>query len=106
MENPQRVLADLGLRIAELRRERGWTQAQLAERLDVSVRYVAHVESGVNVSVLYLCGVARTLGVKTIALFEAPRSRAARRPGRPPALRTEGPGAHHDRRKRRARGAS
>jgi transcriptional regulator with XRE-family HTH domain len=83
VEKPERVLADLGLRIAELRHERGWTQAQLAERLDVTVRYVAHVESGVNVSVATLCGFARVLGVKTITLLEEPRSRAARRPGRP-----------------------
>jgi transcriptional regulator with XRE-family HTH domain len=84
VEKPQRVLADLGLRIAELRHHRGWTQARLAERLGVSVRYIAHVESGVNVSVLTLCGIARALGVKTIALFEAPASREVRRPGRPP----------------------
>ncbi|HEY3821627.1 MAG TPA: helix-turn-helix transcriptional regulator [Polyangiaceae bacterium] len=99
MEKPQRVLADLGLRIAELRHRRGWTQAQLAERLDVSTRYIAEVESGVNMSVVTLCGVARVLGVKTAALFEAPTSRALRRPGRP---RTQQAAETATKRKRKA----
>jgi transcriptional regulator with XRE-family HTH domain len=92
VEKPQRVLADLGLRIAELRHGRGWTQARLAERLDVSVRYVARVESGVNISVLTLCGIARALGVRTATLFEMPSSREARLPGRPKrSVTTPGP---------------
>ncbi len=32
--------------LAELRRARGWTQQQLADRAGVSVRTIAHVESG------------------------------------------------------------
>ena len=36
----------LGQRISRVRRERGWTQEQLAERLGVSVRYLQAVEAG------------------------------------------------------------
>jgi transcriptional regulator with XRE-family HTH domain len=36
----------LGQRISQARRERGWTQEQLAERLGVSVRYLQAVEAG------------------------------------------------------------
>jgi putative transcriptional regulator len=36
----------LGQRVAQVRRERGWTQEALAERLDVSVRYLQAIEAG------------------------------------------------------------
>jgi transcriptional regulator with XRE-family HTH domain len=36
----------IGRRVAQVRRERGWTQEELAERLGVSVRYLQAVEAG------------------------------------------------------------
>jgi transcriptional regulator with XRE-family HTH domain len=36
----------VGRRISQVRRERGWTQEDLAERLGVSVRYLQAVEAG------------------------------------------------------------
>ncbi len=36
----------LGKRISQVRRDRGWTQENLAERLGVSVRYLQAVEAG------------------------------------------------------------
>jgi transcriptional regulator with XRE-family HTH domain len=36
----------VGRRISQIRRERGWTQEDLAERLGVSVRYLQAVEAG------------------------------------------------------------
>ncbi len=91
MEKPERVLADIGRRIAELRHRQGWTQAHLAEQMDVSIRYVARLEAGVNVHVLTLCRVAQALKVRTAMLFEAPDRRIAREPGRPPRLHREPP---------------
>lgn len=38
--------ADLGLRLAALRTKRGLTQAQVAEQLDTSRRYVSEIEAG------------------------------------------------------------
>ena len=37
-----------GQRVAELRRRRGWTQAKLAEKLDVGDAYVAKLEVGMR----------------------------------------------------------
>ncbi len=35
-----------GNRVRELREQRGWTQRDLADRLDVSVSYISKVENG------------------------------------------------------------
>jgi transcriptional regulator with XRE-family HTH domain len=75
----------VGRRIAELRRERGETQAQLAERLEVSIKYLQRVERGVNLTIDSLVHLANQLDVAVRDLFEAPRGRSIpRRTGRPP----------------------
>lgn len=55
---PERLLKDVGRRVAELRVARAWTQEQLAERLDVGTRYVQAVESG-----------RQNITLKSLALF-------------------------------------
>lgn len=81
--SPERVLQELGLRIAEVRTARDLTQEALAERLDVGVRYVQAVESGAqNVTIRTLTAFANQLRVPPRVLFERPRVRR-RRPGRP-----------------------
>lgn len=37
---------DIGLRIADLRRSHKMTQAELAERLDVTPKHISHIERG------------------------------------------------------------
>ena len=84
--NSKRVLKDLGRRVAELRHERGMTQAGLAERLDVTSRYVQSLEAGnENLTVISLVILAGELDAALTAFFEPPTSRADRRPGRPKA---------------------
>lgn len=69
--------------MAELRGARGWTQALLAERLKVTMRYVQAIELGQqNLSLGSLLKLARALGVEVPALFEPPQPRTPR-PGRP-----------------------
>ncbi len=81
---PDLLLADLGRRIAELRAELGLTQEQLAERLEVSPRYVQMVEAGdENLTVKSLARLADELGVAVQQLFDEPKSRDVR-VGRPP----------------------
>jgi transcriptional regulator with XRE-family HTH domain len=78
------VTEQVGRRIAELRRERGETQAQLAERLEVSIKYLQRVERGVNLTIDSLVDLANNLDVQVRDLFDAPRGRPTpRRPGRP-----------------------
>lgn len=41
-----RTMGDVGVAVRELRRRRGWTQAQLAERVGVSRAWVVRLEGG------------------------------------------------------------
>lgn len=71
---------DLGCTIRELRKERGWTQARLAEWLSVSRPTVAKLETGgaVNVDValraLAILGAVATVHSKSCRLIEESRS--------------------------------
>jgi transcriptional regulator with XRE-family HTH domain len=44
--NEKRLTQRLGVSIRRLRQARGWSQAELAERVDVSVDYVSLLERG------------------------------------------------------------
>ena len=80
---PERVLRAVGRRVGELRRERGLTQEQLAEILELSVRYVQFVESGEeNLTVTTLVKIANGLRVPVADLF-APPTKPKPGPGRP-----------------------
>ncbi|MEI9953583.1 MAG: helix-turn-helix transcriptional regulator [Pseudomonadota bacterium] len=82
-ETPERIISDVGRRIAEARRARGWTQQQAAEKLKMEVQSVQRIERGrENMTIRTLVGIARTFGVVTRTLFEPPTTRE-RKPGRP-----------------------
>lgn len=72
------LLDGLAHRVRQLREGRGWTQAQLAERAGLSVRFLARVEGGNgNISVLRLQDLAHALGAEASELLHpvAHRSR-------------------------------
>jgi XRE family aerobic/anaerobic benzoate catabolism transcriptional regulator len=74
---PSAVLATLAGRVRALRRERGWTRADLSRRSGLSVRFLARVESGDgNISVLRLDDLARALGTTAEELLRAERHSA------------------------------
>ena len=54
-----------------LRSERGWTQAEFAQRLGVSQSYVAKLEGGRNISLRQLWRVAGALGCALEMRFTA-----------------------------------
>ncbi|MBX3468323.1 MAG: helix-turn-helix domain-containing protein [Planctomycetes bacterium] len=63
------LLARLGGRVRQLRKERGLTARALAERAGLSLRFVAQLEAGqANIAVLRLEAVARALGVSAAGL--------------------------------------
>ena len=65
------VLRFLAERIKALRRERGWSQEQLAERAAMQRSYLGDLELGRrNPSVRTLVKVANALGVPVAALLE------------------------------------
>jgi transcriptional regulator with XRE-family HTH domain len=79
-----RFVADLGLRIVELRERRGLTQAELAERIDMSTRYVQKLEAGeANVALFTLGELAAALRCSVAELFAPAERRIERRRGRP-----------------------
>ena len=82
MERAETIIADVGQRVAEIRRERGWTQQDLADKLAMEPQSLQRIERGTNLTIRSLVKIARVLGVTTASLFEAPRSRE-RKPGRP-----------------------
>ena len=44
--NPARLIQNVGARLGEIRRAQGMTQQNVADRLEVTLRYVQKVEAG------------------------------------------------------------
>lgn len=64
-------LARLGQRIAEVRKQRRWTQTDLAEAADISRVTVSKIERGAtDVGYIRLVRLARALGVPSSALVD------------------------------------
>jgi transcriptional regulator with XRE-family HTH domain len=61
----------LGQRLKHLRRVRGYTQEQLAERIDISPKYLSSIERGAENPTLQLLGrLAQGLQVELYELFQ------------------------------------
>jgi len=81
--DPVRLQEQVGRRVAELRSELDLTQAELAELVGVSLRYLQSVEGGrENLGLATLAKLASVLKVTPIRFFEPPTTKKAR-PGRP-----------------------
>lgn len=78
----ERACRNLGQRVIELRKAHGWTQQNLADRMQIDSREVRRIEAGDNLTVLMLVKLAGALGVGVGALFE-PALPTQRRVGRP-----------------------
>jgi transcriptional regulator with XRE-family HTH domain len=73
MENEQELAVRLGAAIRDARKARRWTQATLAEKLDVSVTYVGMMERGENLASLpLLVQLARLFGMSVAVLIGEP----------------------------------
>lgn len=83
--NPQELIIRVGRRIAELRKARGITQADLAERMRCSVQYVGLLERGKqNLTITKMAEIAAVLGATFDDLTRKPRRRSLKiRRGRP-----------------------
>ena len=85
-KNLELVAGLVGRRVAEQRRERGWTQEEFAERASLNYKYLQEIEQGhVNISLITLYKLANALQVRAALLLERPKQRTKRRPGRPKA---------------------
>ena len=64
------LLVRLGTRIRKLRKKRGWTQVEMAEKVGIDRSFLADVERGKrNVSILNLDLMAKGLKVSLSQLF-------------------------------------
>ncbi len=69
-DSTNRALSDLGARIRQARRRRGLSQAQLAERADMSLPTISRIERGLfNSSVLTIVALAKALDVRAGVLL-------------------------------------
>lgn len=80
------VARNIGLRVLEMRKSRGLTQQELADRVPVDVGKISRVELGKqnNLTVATLVKLSNALGVRVVDLFstpKVPRKKASR--GRP-----------------------
>jgi UDP-N-acetylglucosamine 1-carboxyvinyltransferase len=83
LEDPEKVIEQVGRRIAELRTRAGLTQADVAEKLKTTVSNYQRIEHGLqNLTIKTAVRIAAAIGVSTASLFEASASRKPRR-GRP-----------------------
>jgi transcriptional regulator with XRE-family HTH domain len=77
------LLLNVGRRVAELRIARKLTQEELAERAEVSARYIQRIERGrENLTLVTVANLAKALGVEVVSLFRKAKGRPSR-PGRP-----------------------
>jgi transcriptional regulator with XRE-family HTH domain len=71
------LLEELGNRIRKKRKERGWSQEELAEEANIDRSYIGGVERGErNLTFTILCQICAALGCDVAALTkDLPRSR-------------------------------
>jgi transcriptional regulator with XRE-family HTH domain len=82
--------ADLGRRIADQRKARGITQAQLAEQLGIAQQTMSHYEGGVSrIAVETLTQAAEAQGVRIEELIGTPAKRGSGKRGPAPKLQQQ-----------------
>lgn len=78
------LLRNLGQRVAELRRDAGLTQEDLAARVETDLKDLQRIEYGrSNVTARTVWRLARALGVEPIELWREPTSAQPPARGRP-----------------------
>ena len=79
-DSPTAAVRRVAKRIADLRRERGLTQDQMAEGLKTATKNYQRIEYGQNVTITMLVRIANLLGVTITELVPPPavRKREAR----------------------------
>ncbi len=82
------VVANVGRRVAELREQRGLTQAELARKMRVQLRQAQRYESGANFTIVTLVRLADALEVSPSDFFVIAQ-RGKRGRGRPRSPNSE-----------------
>lgn len=70
------ICVRLGKRIRELRKERGWTQFEMAERSGIDRSYLAEVETGkIEICLRNLELIAQTFGLELHQFVKLPKGK-------------------------------
>jgi transcriptional regulator with XRE-family HTH domain len=86
----ERFFKDLGTRVAQLRKDQGLTQTQLAERLGIAQQTLAHYEVGrLRVAASMLPTLAQVLGSSVEELIGQAPARAGGKRGPAPRLQQQ-----------------
>jgi transcriptional regulator with XRE-family HTH domain len=89
VEDPRKVIEQVGCRIAEAREATGLTQAQVAERVNMTVNNYQRLEHGhQNATIKTLVRIARALDVP-VATFWVPTEKKRAGRGRPAKAKTK-----------------
>ena len=83
-QDPKKIAAQIGFRIAELRRQKAWTQEEFSVQLGTTFQWVSQVEAGRNLTIYSLVKIANALNTKLAELFVSAAGTTVRRRGRPP----------------------
>lgn len=68
-QDPKKIAADIGFRIAELRRQKGWTQEAFSVKLGNTFQWVSQIEAGRNLTVYSLVKIANALDTRVVELL-------------------------------------
>lgn len=71
-DSPDAAVRRVGKRIAEVRREKGMTQDQMAEGLQCATKNYQRIEYGQNITIKMLARIANLLGVTVTDLVPPP----------------------------------
>lgn len=84
VEAARRLLHSIAANVREERLRREWTQAHLAEKADLTSRFIGEIERGaVNIRVVTLAALAEALNLEPGLLFRPATKERRRPPGRP-----------------------
>jgi transcriptional regulator with XRE-family HTH domain len=84
-QDADELARNVGRKIAEIRRESGLTQQQLASLVQATVQWISRIENGEeNLTLATMVKLTNALGVQVPELFELPQSNPGQtRRGRP-----------------------
>lgn len=86
----ERFFKELGARVAQLRKDQGLTQTQLAERLGIAQQTLAHYEVGrLRIAASMLPALAEVLGTTLEELYGQQPARAAGKRGPAPKFQKQ-----------------
>lgn len=72
IKNDENFLKEFGSRVASLRKQKGFTQEQLADEIEVHRTYIGFIEQGRrNPTILNIRRIAKALGINLKEVFSA-----------------------------------